>query len=63
VIICEAMGMPYDPVLHDAGFESDIDARNVMAFKDVTEEADVAGLCRGGERLFYSPWSARASAQ
>jgi hypothetical protein len=74
VVICEAMGMPYDPALHDAGFESDIDARNVMAFK-YTPSQGGGGLCPvptsgpgsmpcsfTGCSMFGWPWSATASA-
>ena len=65
-IISEAMAIPYDPELLDAGFESEIEARNVIAFREVTQFAKEGGLCPASatrtDNLFYSPWSARASA-
>jgi len=75
VIVCEAMGMPYDPALQDAGFESELDARAVIAFKYTLEPGSDGGLCPvpssgpgsmpcsvSGCQLFGSPWSAAASA-
>ena len=64
VIISEALGIPYDPALLDAGSDSEIDARNVVAFKMLTSKE---GLCPAIEGLdvflFFSPWTAKASAQ
>lgn len=63
-VISEAMGIPYDPALEDAGFDSEIEGRNVAAFGYVIEED---GLCPEFStfnfHLFSSPWSLRASAQ
>lgn len=62
-IISEALDIPYDPALLDAGFESEIDARNILAFKDII---DKGSICPNPKNLrshvFGSPWSAKASA-
>lgn len=78
VIVADALGLPYDPTLEDAGFESRADARKVMAFKYTLEPADNGGLCpvpatgpgsmpcagsSGGCDIFASPWRAAASPQ
>lgn len=78
VIVAGALGVPYDPALEDAGFESRADARKVMAFKYTLEPADNGGLCpvpatgpgsmpcagsSGGCDIFASPWRAAASPQ
>ena len=76
VIVADALGIPYEPALQDAGFESRFDSRKVTAFKYTLHPGDRGGLCpvpasgpssmpcsgsSGGCDLFSSPWSGAAS--
>lgn len=62
-IIIEALGIPYDPALLDAGFESEIDARKTLAFKEIIDKDSICpNPANPRLHLFGSPWSAKASA-
>lgn len=62
-IISEALGVPYDPSLQDAGFDSGIDGRNIVAFKYVIDDDGLCPHAWGPSvYMFSSPWSASASA-